>query len=274
MQPLPKPHRPEQRLGDVGGSGAVYFRSPGREWGELSNFWPTEVPLPGPDSIQSRTAEHLFWALKYTYPQSNQNTRVLREYISGSSTPLKARYYAQGVPRYRLQQNRNRSERWLRQVNDRRRALCGGAPRRAGAGASAGAGTKEVGIVEADENTESTTTPEDGRLRFDGDADPAQEHPQWSQAEFRTSAMRAVINIKFHTSERARTILLMTKERPIMADLGDYELFWGCGSPESPGNNVLGNIITEWRNAFVKQQQQEQQQQEQQQQEQQQQTSA
>ena len=209
----------------------VYFCSPGKDWGELSNFWPTNTPLPGPDGLTSRSAEHLYWVLMYTYPDMNHNTRLLREYINGSSTPLKARYYATGVPRYRT---RNNQDKWRRAIVARRTQMCG----------------KDLNELSA-----AVADPIYARQRPYAVTDRAVQ----------LAVMREVLNVKFLSNDRARDTLMQTGTRTLLADLGEYDEWWGIGKrdPETgeitgKGQNILGLLLAEWRDLFAQSQLQSQ----------------
>jgi len=103
-------------------AGPIRFKAPSEPFGELSNFWPMDTQIPGPDGLMCRTVEHAFWVYKYTYDGMNSKTRLLREYINGSTTPLKARYYANGIPRYMTQKGKYVKP-WMHTINNVRRMV-------------------------------------------------------------------------------------------------------------------------------------------------------
>jgi predicted NAD-dependent protein-ADP-ribosyltransferase YbiA (DUF1768 family) len=203
------------------GEGPVYFRLPAQKWGELSNFWPQDTPIPGPDGMRVPTAEHLYWVLAYTYEGMNANTRGLRSFILGASTPLKARYWALGVPKY-IRDDKRRFGKDVQFIARQRRIFF---PR-----------DRETG-----ELTEHAARP----------------HPNWNDDMFKSMVMSNVVHAKFSTSERARTILLQTEGRPIHACLGRFEPKWGVGTlpgdrPPVHGKNLLGSLIEQWRDTYLK----------------------
>ena len=200
--------------------GPVVIRRPDDKWGELSNFWPLNRPIAGPDGIMCRTAEHLLQVLQYTYEGANTKTRVLREYIGGAPTPLQARYLANGLPRYR-------NKKGMEDVLRLRAELIKG---------------RYFGKKNRDNNNNNEE--EEPPLSFDSSL--ARPREDWDPHNI--AVMQHVINAKFTTDERAYTALMSTGTRDIHADLGAYDLFWGIGSSEeNKGQNWLGRLLQTWR---------------------------
>lgn len=199
-------------------SGPVRIMRPDDPFGELSNLWPQNQEIQGPDGTSCRTAEHLINVLKYSYDGANTKTRVLREYIAGAPTPLKARYLANGLPK-------NRGTKGMQDVLRLRSELVYGNRHRKS--------TEDKSAKGAVEDT----------------YDPTLARPREDWDPHSLAMMQHVVHSKFTTDARAYSVLMSTGTRPIELWSGKYDSFWGMGDPEHgvPGQNHLGRLIQAWR---------------------------
>ena len=197
----------------------VCFGGPDREWGELSNGWHLANPIAGADGLRYPTAEHAFWGEMYTHPLAGNATRALRALIAAAPSPLAARYYANGVPAYRLRRKGGRAAlpRWLRAILACRAVL-----------------------FARDEDTDDVPLARAG----------------WDTDAVQIDAMQRVLRAKFETNDAAAAVLAQTNLRPIHAMLGPYESKWGAGNgtrdpDRGVGQNLLGAVLMGTRHALL-----------------------